>query len=327
MSLRHPVGTKAGPLATQGAQVSALALAAALLLAAPLAAQRTRTQQQRGSTRTTERTESRSTTRDTGVRAQDPDDDKWLADCRDRERSRDDDRRYVYCDVKVDRVDARSAIHIDGGQNGGVQVRGDDRNDIEVHARIQTWAALASDARGIADDIRLDYGRGDIKADGPEPGRRESWSVTFVVLVPDRSDLDLVAHNGPVSVESVRGRIDAKTQNGPLALRSVGGEVTARTQNGPLTVDLSGTRWDGEGLDAETGNGPVRLTIPDGYSAKLQTGTVNGPFTTDVPLTITHMGRIDRRVDTTLGNGGATVRAVTTNGPVVIQRAERTSRR
>jgi hypothetical protein len=50
----------------------------------------------------------------------------------------------------------------------------------------------------------------------------------------------------------------------------------------------------------------------------LQTGTVNGPFTTEVPLMVTSLGRRSQRIDTTLGRGGPTIRAVTTNGPVSI---------
>ena len=100
----------------------------------------------------------------------------------------------------------------------------------------------------------------------------------------------------------------------------MGGNVHARVQNGPLSVKLQGTRWDGEGLDAETVNGPVHLEIPAGYSARLETGTVNGPMSTEFPLTVTLQGRVARRITATLGSGGAPVRVVTTNGPLVIRR-------
>src|SRR5256886_17368292 len=73
---------------------------------------------------------------------------------------------------------------------------------------------------------------------------------------------------------------------GPVALRAVGGDVRARTTNGPLDIELTGARWDGAGLDAETTNGPVDLTIPEGYSAQLEFGTVNGPMTVEFPLTV-----------------------------------------
>lgn len=65
-------------------------------------------------------------------------------------------------------------------------------------------------------------------------------------------------------------------------------------------------------------NGGVRLLIPDGYSAELVTGTVNGGIDIDFPITI--QGRLGRRITTSLGDGGPTVRAVATNGGVQIQR-------
>lgn len=242
-------------------------------------------------------------------------DEDWLADCRERSGRND---RETFCDVRVERIAASRLIRVDAGTNGGVIVRGSSRRDVEIHARVQASAETSGSARALADDVMIDARGSTIRADGPETNRGESWSVTFVVYVPHASDLDLVAHNGPVSITEVEGRIEANTQNGPLSLREVAGDITARTQNGPLTIELSGSTWRGRGLDAETQNGPVRLSIPENYSARLQTGTVNGPFTTEVPLMVTSLGRRSQRIDTTIGQGGPLIRAVTTNGPVSI---------
>jgi hypothetical protein len=62
----------------------------------------------------------------------------------------------------------------------------------------------------------------------------------------------------------------------------------------------------------------VNLEIPDGYSARLETGTVNGPMRIDFPVTL--QGVIGRHITTQLGNGGAPIKAITTNGPVEIHR-------
>ena len=91
-------------------------------------------------------------------------------------------------------------------------------------------------------------------------------------------------------------------------------------QNGPIAVTLAGTTWQGAGLDAETRNGPISLTVPDGYNARLETGTVHGPFASDLPLTVTLQGRLSGPFTATLGSGGAPIRLVTTNGPVSIKR-------
>ena len=70
---------------------------------------------------------------------------------------------------------------------------------------------------------------------------------------------------------------------------------------------------------AETSNGPLTLEIPERYNAQLETGTVNGPFTSDIPLSVRLSGRRTQRIEATLGSGGPPVRAVTTNGPVTIR--------
>jgi hypothetical protein len=60
------------------------------------------------------------------------------------------------------------------------------------------------------------------------------------------------------------------------------------------------------------------MTVPDNYSAVLDTGTVNGRLSIDFPVTV--QGTLTRRLTTTLGAGGARIRAVTTNGGVTIRR-------
>jgi hypothetical protein len=188
---------------------------------------------------------------------------------------------------------------------------------MEVHARIQAHGDTEAEARDLARAIRLELVPGGGRAMGPDP---ESWSVVFHVFVPRARDLEGTANNGPLGVEGVQGRIRLETRNGPINLRDVGGDVYARARNGPLNVALSGSTWEGAGLDAETRNGPISVSIPAGYAAVLETGTVNGPFETEIPLQVRiEPGESDRRFRVELGGGGPLVRVVTTNGPVSIE--------
>ena len=243
-------------------------------------------------------------------------DEDWLDNCRD-----DHGNRYEkHCEVKVFQLAARSNLDISAGENGGVEVQSWDRSDIEIHARIQAHGESAQDARENAGDIAIETDGGIIRATGPSMGRRNGWAVSFLVLVPRRMDVEATTRNGPLSVKNVTGTMKLDVVNGPLDLYGVGGDVTARADNGPLSVGLTGARWEGAGLDAETRNGPVTIRIPEGYSAEIETGTINGPLDVSFPLTVTLQGRIPRRIRTTMGSGGASVRAVTTNGPASIQR-------
>ena len=256
------------------------------------------------------------------VRAQDTD-DEWLDDCRhDSWR----DARVKHCEIREAGLSLKGpvrggALTVDPGMNGGVDIIGWDRDSVGITARIQVNARTEDDAQAIARDIRIEAAGRMVRAIGPNPtGRRQSWSVSFIVYVPRRTDLSLATENGPLSVHEVSGQMELSTHNGPLSLVGVGGDVRARAQNGPLLVKLTGARWDGAGLDAETMNGPAVLRIPEGYNAKLDFGTINGPMDVGFPLTVTINGRVTDRIATTLGVGGPPVRVVTTNGPMSVRR-------
>jgi DUF4097 and DUF4098 domain-containing protein YvlB len=132
-------------------------------------------------------------------------------------------------------------------------------------------------------------------------------------------DLDLRAYNGGLRVQGVTGRIELTTTNGGITLAGIGGDVRGRTSNGGLNIDLAGASWQGAGLDVRTTNGGITLRVPDGYSAMLETGTVNGRVRTDIPLTV--RGDIRRDISAQLGQGGPPIRVRTTNGAVRIERS------
>lgn len=240
----------------------------------------------------------------------------WLEDCQD---DFDRGRLVAFCEVRVEDASVGvGPIRVDPGSNGGISVVGWEQNRVEVHARIQARARTEEEAEQLAAEVTISS-TAIIEANGPGNDRNANWHVSFLVYVPASSDLELDAQNGPLSVRGVNGRMRLDAQNGPITLREVGGDVVARAQNGPLNVVLSGTQWDGAGLDAETMNGPVTLTIPGDYNATLESGTVNGSFSSDVPITMTIRGRVGRPFTGTLGQGGPTIRAVATNGPVRIR--------
>lgn len=245
-------------------------------------------------------------------------DEEWLERCQDQDRG----DLVKHCDVRVfPRLRATAGpLRVDPGTNGGVSVVGWDRNEVEVHARIEARAESMAQARVLAEEVRIETGR-TIGADGPSSQRNANWHVSFVVYVPARSDLELSTRNGPLSVRGVHGTMDLQAQNGPISLHEVGGDVRARAQNGPISIDLEGRRWNGTGLDAETRNGPINLGVPDGFNADLETGTVNGPFTSEIPLSVTLQGRLRGPINAKLGDGGPPIRVVTTNGPVRIRRS------
>jgi DUF4097 and DUF4098 domain-containing protein YvlB len=243
--------------------------------------------------------------------------DEWLEKCSDG-RSGGSDNRERYCEVRERRIRPTRFLDIDGQQNGSVAVHGWDRSEVLVLARIQADGDDLSEARDLASGINIETEGGRVRAEGPSSRRRQSWSVSYDIWTPRRTDLRIATHNGGIHVDDVDARLELSAVNGGIGLAGVSGDVHGETTNGPLNVSLDGDQWRGEGLDLRTTNGPVNLDIPDGYSARLETGTVNGGMRIDFPVTL--QGVIGRRITTQLGNGGAPIRAMTTNGPVQIRR-------
>lgn len=242
---------------------------------------------------------------------------RWIDDCQD---SRWHEDREVVCEVRpiaVQPGDRR--LDVDGRRNGGVRVTGWDRDSLAVFALVQVRARSTEEANAVARGIRVATD-GRIRTEGtPSQGDRFGYSVSYHVFAPRRMNVLARTHNGGISVEGITGEIDVAAHNGSLSLQDVGGDVRGLTMNGAIRLSLSGARWNGRGVELRTTNGGVTLDIPERYNARLETSTVNGGFNIDFPITLE--GRIGRRLQTTLGEGGPLVRVTTTNGAVRLRRA------
>ncbi|MEN3327303.1 MAG: hypothetical protein V7638_2110 [Acidobacteriota bacterium] len=229
------------------------------------------------------------------------------------------DRLVSNCEIREQTLaPSGGAIAIDGKQNGGISVKGWDQNQILVRARVQAGAPTAAEAEALGKQVRIETSGAKIHATGPERKRDYNWDVSYEVFVPRRADLSLETHNGGIAIADVNGKIDFTALNGGVVLKRVGGAVRGSTTNGGLVIELAGDRWDGESMDVSTTNGGVIMSVPENYSAHIETGTVNGGVNTEFPVTV--KGEVTKQLALNLGSGGATVRAMTTNGGVHLKK-------
>ena len=240
-------------------------------------------------------------------------DDRWCE-----ERGRNNRNVKTYCEVHEITLSDRNVVKVDAGMNGGVDVEGWGKDEILVRARIVGAAKREQKARELVSgvDIRT---RNTIKADFPGSRnglwRENEWVVvSYKIYVPEQMDVDLETHNGGVSIVDVEGDIEFEVLNGGVTLVDLAGDVSGHTTNGGLHIDLAGEAWEGRGLDVSTTNGGVVMTMPEDYSARLETGTVNGDLHFDFPVMV--KGNMDQKLTVTLGDGGPRIRATTTNGSV-----------
>ncbi len=230
------------------------------------------------------------------------------------------DRLVSNCEIREQTLaPSGGAIAIDGRQNGGISVKGWDQGQILVRARVQAGAPTAAEAEALGKQVRIETSGAKIHATGPESKRDYHWDVSYEVFVPRRADLSLETHNGGIAIADVNGKIDFTALNGGVVLKRVGGAVRGSTTNGGLMIELAGDRWDGDSMDVSTTNGGVIMSVPENYSAHIETGTVNGGVNTEFPVTV--KGEVTKQIALNLGSGGATVRAMTTNGGVHLKKA------
>jgi hypothetical protein len=239
-----------------------------------------------------------------------------------------DNDRVSSNDLREMTIPATSTLNVNGGNNGGISVKGEDRNDIQVRACVQAWATTDEAAKVAASNIKINTS-GEIKAESSAGDK--NWSVSYQILVPRSTNLNLTAHNGGISITGTDGTTEFETQNGGVNVTNVSGSVKGRTINGGVNVSLTGTTFRGTGLDVQTTNGGVKLTIPENYAARIDTGTVNGGFKSDIPAVNVTTENIKgsewgertriRRIETDLNGGGPLIRVITTNGGIKINSA------
>ncbi len=161
------------------------------------------------------------------------------------------------CEVREVTISAIPQLKIDSGRNGAISVRGEDRPDILILARIETSSKRAGVELQITDGV--------ISA-GPQAS---VWRVTYEILVPRKTDIQLKANNGGLAVDGITGSVLGDTVNGGLAVSLRQGarphEIRLSTRNGGVAVaapaslklEKSGHSVTGENISISTLNGGV----------------------------------------------------------------------
>jgi hypothetical protein len=236
--------------------------------------------------------------------------------------------------VTISRRDAKGLV-LEGSRHGGVTVRGADVNEFTVTACTAAAGDDGASARAVLSKVALRSTGARVAFDGPEG---ERWSGFLVVTAPRDADFGVEASNGPVSLSGLSGALVVKTANGPVSLSNLtgsvdvdavngpvtlkasSGDVRIHAVNGPLTIALSGTRWEGKGLEADAQNGPLTLKVPDGFSSGVRVETsAHSPLSCRAAAcdgARRQDGSRTRLIET--GTESPIVRLSTVNGPVAI---------
>lgn len=225
-------------------------------------------------------------------------------------------------------------LRIQAESNGGLQVEG--WNNADYGVTLCKATEPGGDAESVLSQIHLTFQNGELGVSGPSS--HERWAAHILVKAPKGASLDMQvnngpmglyyvegdmkvrAHNGPITLKDCTGDVNLTTQNGPVTLEGNSGKLRVDAQNGPVTVSLSGTSWNGSGIEAHAKNGPLTLEIPAGYQSGVLVESVgHSPF--QCHASVCSEGRKnweDDRKSIEFGSGPTVVHLSTVNGPVSV---------
>jgi hypothetical protein len=228
-------------------------------------------------------------------------------------------------------VPGGTPVRLHAPDSSGLRVSGWDKADFEI-----TACKVARDAAALA-RISVSAAKGVVSVSGT--GEDEAV-VFFLVRAPKGAVLDLAAENGPMKLRDLAGNVTARLANGPLSLSGVHGTVdveatngpvsfrdgsgdwTLRVTNGPLSARLTGPRWEGKGLVAETENGPLTVRLDPRFESGLRvSAAAHTPFRCRAAACAGARrtgGDDSEERSLEIGSGQALVRLSTANGPVTI---------
>ncbi len=243
------------------------------------------------------------------------------------------------------------SISVTAGPRGTLRIQADHDDDVRIkidegagRVRVSASArhgpAEVSWRLSVPPELALDLSAhsGSVTVSGSR-GRIDVSSV--------EGDITVRGGSGQIALETVEGAVSVEDANGFMRLSSVDGDITVRNSAGSLevsTVDgrimLDGIRSDNVRASTVDGDidlaGEIRpggrytLTSHDGnvtvtaeaIEADVSVSTYDGEFVTDFPVTLTRVSD-RRRMNFTLGKGGARLELESFDGTVALRKGTR----
>ncbi len=226
-------------------------------------------------------------------------------------------------------VDRTLPLHSNGSvsidsHNGSITVDTWDRNEIEIHARVEAGGSSASDRRRF-DETNVEIeGSGDsVRIKTVMPDWNFSWwgndsgnspEVHYTVKAPRTARWTLRDHNSHIELHDLRAALEVSTHNGRLNVTNLAGPLALEMHNGRASVEFAA--FTGES-HVDTHNAEVELSLPSNSRFNLNVSGHNQSFHSDFSV-MTRMsswhGRRDSQIEGPVNGGGPTLRLSSHNG-------------
>jgi hypothetical protein len=246
--------------------------------------------------------------------------------------------------------------------DGSIVVRGWDRNEVLVEVEKRGTDQAMVDT--IQVEATQNGNRITLEVPKPSPMKTGSFgrspSASLVVSVPLQTTITARSGDGSITIRRVTGSVDLDTEDGSVELEEIKGNCTVRTGDGSVRArDIDGlakintgdgsvgvdgrlravqvetrdgsisvTARTGSVMDSEwtvtTGDGSIRLELPDGFGANVDARSSDGRVSIDK---LTDQGGVDAPRDEhrrgsargTLGAGGKLLTLRSGSGSITVK--------
>ncbi len=244
--------------------------------------------------------------------------------------------------------------------DGSIEIRSWDRPDVLVVVEKRAFAKEAAAGITVTSNQEANHISVDVKMPAERVFGwfvGGFGSAKVILSLPAASDVEAATGDGSILLESVRGVISLRSGDGSIHARDVSGSIAARSGDGSIRLEdvtgivdantndgsisvagvLSNVRArSGDGgigvraqpgskteadWDIASGDGGVRLEIPEGFGAELEARTGDGGVRFD-GITLSNVTAVGsrNRASGRLGAGGHTLRLRTGDGSILVRR-------
>ena len=231
-------------------------------------------------------------------------------------------------------------LTVSGAPAGSITIEGWNRSELEVEASIELQAPTAADLDLLAtvntfvidadvDHMRILTGGTHDRAfmkktfkNFPKTLIGLPWKIDFHIKVPNLTDLDIDAGNGPISLSGVEGALHLNAVNSDANLSLTGGLVSVLVQRGTVNLRIPARSWHGLGAEFKVAAGKLNVELMPGFSADLNAVVLGlGAIAVTAPDVKPRErdGITARSMRARAGAGGATLAFTVADGTIEIK--------
>jgi Putative adhesin len=210
--------------------------------------------------------------------------------------------------------------------NGPVHISTWDRSDVKLDA------IKYADTKERLDEAKIEINATrdliSIRTKYPDHDQTFNWgsrhnpaTVEYTLKVPRTVRLDEIKLiNGSLDITGVQGEVRASCINGYLEANDLGGPARLSTINGRLEAHFGAL--SSKGLELNSVNGSLELTIPSDAKARIEASTVSGGIDNDFGLHSSRHQWVGHELSGELGSGGPHIKLSNVNGHIEIHHAQ-----